>query len=74
MVPNAGLRFLHLDTLFSLTLIHVLFCPPSVHSYLQQFVEVFDMTFLDLLRGDLRLFEMDVFVVKCLEEERDTSY
>lgn len=46
----------------------------SVHSYLQQFVKMFDVTFLDLLRGDLRLFEMDVLVVKCLKDEEDGSY
>lgn len=42
--------------------------PPPLGSYLQQFVEVFDVTFLHLLGRDLRLFEMDVLVVKCLEE------
>lgn len=30
------------------------------------------MTFLDLLRGDLRLFEMDVLIVKCLKKERNS--
>lgn len=42
----------------------------SCSSHLQQFVEVFDVTFLRLLGGDLRLFEMDVLVVKCLMEDR----
>lgn len=46
-------------------------CSPHVHFYLQQFVEVCDVTFLDLLHRDLRLFEMDVLVVKCLEEEEE---
>lgn len=58
----------------SYTLIHVLLRSPSVHSYLQQFVEVFDVTFLDLLCRDLSLFEMDVLVVKCLKEEKNRSY
>lgn len=61
-----------LDTLatppFSFTLTHV---SSRVHFYLQQFVEVCDMTFLDLLHRDLRLFEMDILIVKCLKEERD---
>ncbi len=74
MVPNVGHLFLHLYTLFSFTLSHVVLRPPSVHSYLQQFVEVFSVTFLQLLSGDLRLFEMDVLVVKCLPEEEDRSY
>lgn len=30
------------------------------------------MTFLDLLRGDLSLFEMDVLIVKCLKKERNS--
>lgn len=38
-------------------------------SHLQQFVEMCNVTFLRLLLGDLRLFEMDVFVVKCLQED-----
>lgn len=46
--------------------------PLFICSYLQQFVEVFDVTFLDLLRGDLRLFEMDVLIVKCLKKERNS--
>lgn len=47
--------------------------PPSLSSHLQQFVEVLDVTLLQLLRRDLRLFEMDVFVVKCLREDKDRS-
>lgn len=46
----------------------------SCSSHLQQFVEVFDVTFLRLLGWDLRLFEMDVLVVKCLMEDRGWSY
>lgn len=42
-----------------------------VCAHLQQFVEVLNVTFLNLLCRDLRLFEMDVLVVKCLKEERD---
>ena len=42
---------------------------PPAHSYLQQLVEVLDATFLNLLCRDLRLFEMDVLVVKCLRGE-----
>lgn len=48
----------------------------SVHralSHLQQFVEVRNVTFLRLLLGDLRLFEMDVFVVKCLQGDERKS-
>lgn len=33
---------------------------------------MFDETFLDLLRGDLSLFEMDVLIVKCLKKERNS--
>lgn len=43
-------------------------------SHLQQLVEVFDVTFLHLLLRDLRLFEMDVLVVKCLEEGKGRVY
>lgn len=59
------------------TVVFFFFYPHScsaVSSHLQQFVEVFDVTFLNLLRRDLRLFKMDVFVVKCLEEDKDRSY
>jgi len=43
----------------------------SAPSYLKQLVEVLDVTFLHLLGGDLRLFKMDVLVVKCLGEEEE---
>lgn len=51
-----------------------MFLRRPARSYLQEFVEVFDVTFLRLLGGNLRLFEMDVLVVKCLEEEQEASY
>lgn len=39
-------------------------------SHLEQFVEVPNATFLRLLLGDLGLFKMDVFVVKCLKGDK----
>lgn len=39
-------------------------------AHLQQFVEVFNMTFLHFFCGNLCLFEMDVFIVKCLREDK----
>ena len=46
---------------------------PSVRSYLQKFVEVLNVTFLRLPGRDLCLFEMDVLIVKCLQEQRNRS-
>lgn len=65
---------------FSLTNLHPGATTHAAHgvhgavSHLQQFVEVFDVTFLHLLLWDLRLFEMDVLVVKCLEEGKGRFY
>lgn len=39
-------------------------------AHLQQFVEVFNLSFLHFFCRNLCLFEMDVFIVKCLREER----
>lgn len=38
--------------------------------YLEEFVEMLDVSFLHLLRWNLCLFEMDVLVVKCLRTRR----
>lgn len=70
MVPNVGHLPLRLYTLFSFIPFMVFSVLPLFISHLQQFVEVFDVTFLDLLRRDLRFFEMDVLIVKCLREEK----
>lgn len=46
---------------------------PRDAAHLQQPVEALDLSLLRLLGGDLRLFEMDVFVIKCLQEESETG-
>lgn len=46
---------------------------PAHGAHLQQLVEMLDVRLLRLLAGDLRLFEMDVLVIKCLQEERSVN-
>lgn len=70
MVPNVGHLPLRLFTLLSFIPFMFFSVLLLFITHLQQFVEVFDVTFLDLLRRDLRFFEMDVLVVKCLKEEK----
>ena len=45
--------------------------PPFRLFYLEQFVEVLHTALLHLLDGDLCLFEVDVLVIKCLEEQTE---